>query len=416
MKCISFTFKNIKKFIVHHPVMFLFLIIVQIVCCIAVYITCGMANNMYYVEDTGKAAVKEEYLRAVQFGFEKVLTDEGYQYTLGISKDSDGNIEKFFSVYNPETGEDLIDEETGEYLKFYQYEHVGCIPMGEAREKIDELLDFLQKDLQTMVLMLYPNTVTDFKKSNIYEITSYISGNVVADDEAFENSSENIFTYPEEKGYDHYEIGDTITLNGIKYKYVGNGNIGYCMPYKALQDEFQLRGIYLALTERPDAQRIAEITGKINELFGDRLREEPITPEPYDPLEKQLSEMVYVISIVVMIIILLAISKFYNYILSDRKQTLTVLRLCGGTRSKVHLIYMLEIFLTMIITSAIGLIMFKFVFFDNIAKYYPSFLEFYTADVYVTVFVAYVILAMIIMAFTVIPATKSTVADMKRVK
>ena len=54
MKYLVLTFKNIKKFILFHPVMFIFLIFAQIVCCMAVFISCGMAYNMNYIE-TDKA-------------------------------------------------------------------------------------------------------------------------------------------------------------------------------------------------------------------------------------------------------------------------------------------------------------------------------------------------------------------------
>ena len=47
MKYIALTFKNIKKFIIHHPVMFTLFVMVQIICCVAAFITCGMANNIY---------------------------------------------------------------------------------------------------------------------------------------------------------------------------------------------------------------------------------------------------------------------------------------------------------------------------------------------------------------------------------
>ena len=47
MKYMALTFKNIKKFIIHHPVMFTLFVMVQIICCVAAFITCGMANNMY---------------------------------------------------------------------------------------------------------------------------------------------------------------------------------------------------------------------------------------------------------------------------------------------------------------------------------------------------------------------------------
>ena len=75
---------------------------------------------------------------------------------------------------------------------------------------------------------------------------------------------------------------------------------------------------------------------------------------------------------------------------------------------------MLEIFLTMIVTSAIGFVLFRFVFFKGIAELYPSFKDFYTDIVYIAVMAVYIVLAMIIMTFTVIPSTKASITDMKR--
>ena len=45
---------------------------------------------------------------------------------------------------------------------------------------------------------------------------------------------------------------------------------------------------------------------------------------------------------------------------------------------------------------------------------YPSFKELYSDNVYLIVLFAYIILAMLIMALTVIPSTKASIADMKR--
>ena len=115
-----------------------------------------------------------------------------------------------------------------------------------------------------------------------------------------------------------------------------------------------------------------------------------------------------------MIIILLAIAKFYSFVLSDRKKLLTILRLCGCSRIKVHLIYMLEIFLAMSVTSVSGLLLFRYCFFKGIAEMYPSFRELYSDNVYLIVLFAYMMLAMLIMAVTIIPSTKASITDMKR--
>ena len=76
--------------------------------------------------------------------------------------------------------------------------------------------------------------------------------------------------------------------------------------------------------------------------------------------------------------------------------------------------YMLEIFLMMAVTSVSGLMLFRYCFFKGIAEMYLSFKELYSDNVYLIVLFAYMILAMLIMALTVIPSTKASIADMKR--
>ena len=416
MKYISFTFKNIKNFIRHHSIMFIFLIVVQVICCVAVFITCGMANNMYYVEE------KLEQVESFSFGFE---TDAEIRYAHITIQHDDGSVEKYYTPIDPKTGSEIKDEKTGEPVRTYIMDHSYCVSIGESREKLDELIFFLENyDLHDIELMLYYNKTTDIREAPIQFMT-YIPnvGTFEKYDSIYLNSSEKIILAPlyhPETGtsiekYSFYKIWDVANLNGFEYKCVGDSGGFYFIPYNALDDEFVISNMNIYFNQKVTSEDIDEIVAMVNSLFGTNIQRSS-APEPYDPLEKQLSEMVYVISIVVMIIILLAIAKFYNYILSDRKDTLTILRLCGGTRSKVHIIYMLEIFITMIITSSIGFVVFKYLFFDGIAEQYPSFVEFYTPEIYITVFVAYIILAMIIMAFTVIPSTKATIVDMKRRK
>lgn len=390
MKSLSFVFKNIKTFLLHHPIMFFFLIVVQIICCIGVFIVCGMANNMYYVENTEDNT---------DFRFFVFSFGENKSYKLCHEFDSQTKaLSDRYYIYKGE--------------KTYSIDYSDCPSVAEMRPKIDELALFLQEDLQYIYLLMTTDTATHLDDlDSPYDISSSISGEDPYANKTFEDSDKNVFCYGGKSN--KYQPGDTIDINGIEYSYVGKTGTGYSLPYKVLQDRFRVRALHILLTEIPTEKRLNEINGELERLFGSQLRVSQM-PEPYDPLEQQLNQMVYVISLVVMVIILLAIAKFYGYVLTKRRQSLTVLRLCGSTRGQVHLIYMIEILLTMLVTSTIGFVLFRFVLFEPIASLYPSFEEFYTTDIYITILAAYIILALIIMAFTVIPSTKASIVDMKR--
>ena len=125
MKYMALTFKNIKKFIIHHPVMFILFILVQIICCVAAFITCGMANNMYYVNE------KMSFSSIYKINFEKNSDEiEGLQNNQYL--DEQGR------VYGLHYGK---SEDADPSERVYAIERQGVVPINEMREKIIYLLN-----------------------------------------------------------------------------------------------------------------------------------------------------------------------------------------------------------------------------------------------------------------------------------
>ncbi|MGN0538099.1 MAG: FtsX-like permease family protein [Acutalibacteraceae bacterium] len=395
MKSLSFVFKNIKTFFLHHTVMFFFLIIVQVICCISVFIVCGMANNMYYVEDTGNKATDDNiYFRGFSFYF-----DGSPEFGITHEYDSETGKEKTYYI---------VDNKLSEFL-----DYSACPTVAELRPSFDKLSSALGDDFAFANFHMAYNEKLYIKDIDKLPsaVTSIVPGNQpTALGEVFEHASGNIFSGDNKK----YQEGDILTLNNIQYSYVSTRVGGCAIPYNSLQDNnFRVFGVSIVLTELPTPKRRTEIQNIINDIFDMNIYLAEV-PDTYEPMERQISQMVYIISLVVMAIILFALAKFYSYVLSNRKNTLTVLRLCGGTKRQIHLIYMIEIFLTMIVTSALGFVVFKYLCYKPIAEMYPSFDVFFTPDVYITIIAAYIVLALIIMAITIIPATKASIIDMKR--
>ncbi len=406
MKFILLTFKNIKKFIIRHTALFIMLILVQIICCVAAFISCGMANNLYFVEE------KVEEPSEFTFSFE---TDEEVE-GMGVVKKYSDSGELIDTYYVPQ-GASLDDENS----KTYTMEHKYAVSMGEARPKLNEFVEYMkQYNITDVELLLYHNKITDLRTAPP-QFISYIpfdGANVSMDDIYFKTDEKIILAPVYDKNGDvdkgcFYKLGEKYNINGYEYKCVAPSNGFYIIPYNALDDNFVVACANIYVSEHFTKQQIDDAVDKFNSLFGTNIQDTS-TPDPYDPLEMQFNKMIYVIAIVIMIVIILAIAKFYNYILSERLGTLAILRLCGCNRVKTHIIYMLEIIITMIITSAAGALIFKYLVFDYIAYYYPSFIEFYKPHIFIIVLAAYTLLALIIMFFTIIPSTKASIVEMKK--
>lgn len=130
MKYLSLTFKNIRKFILLHPVMFFMFITVQVICCIAVYLTCGMAYNMFYTKE--KAS---EYMQYT-ISFEKNME---YMENLGMVIQDENGLSCWVPMKEHTDDEGKIyylpDESADPSQRIYEIEREGVAPIIVMKEK-----------------------------------------------------------------------------------------------------------------------------------------------------------------------------------------------------------------------------------------------------------------------------------------
>ena len=130
MKYLSLTFKNIRKFILLHPVMFFMFMAVQIICCVSVYLTCGMAYNMFYTKE--KAS---EYMQYT-VSFEKNMED---MENLGTAIHDENGLSCWVPMkkYTDDEGGIyyLPDESADPSQRIYEIEREGVAPIIVMKEK-----------------------------------------------------------------------------------------------------------------------------------------------------------------------------------------------------------------------------------------------------------------------------------------
>ncbi len=395
MVFLSLTLKNIKKFVTNHPLMFAFLIFAQIICIVEVYVSCGMAYNMNFTQQTMDNQV---------FGlnFDAVLS-----WKRDIIEDENGSFIR--CINTPCDDEGKSDD---------KLELKNAIPITEAKEQIEQLLsqtkNYKPKSLR---IELYESKVLDKEKLLATDYISYYPDLQVPEEYSiYQKSNEKIILAPYNKSNgEHSPLcnffpGEFYRLGGSDYKLVGSASYNY-IPYNALPDDFVVGFLKVEYEEKLTTADIDQINMVMGSIFGIHIKES-FTPDAYDPTAVQLSTMLFVISIAVMLIVLLAIAKFYSFILDTRHETLAIIRLCGCTRKKANIIYMAEILFTMIITTVAGTVLFRTVLFEPIANMYPAFKEFFIPSVYWYIAASYLFVTVLILTITVNIATRVSVKEM----
>lgn len=407
MRYLLLTFKNIGKFVRFHPVMFVLFLAVQIICCAAAFITCGMAYNMFYVSEKA-----DEYM-TYTLSFEQ--NAEELENMGEVSKDENGKPCWFPQTERTDANGEIYFVPDENAVPIYEIERKGVVPITEMKKKMPELLEYLGSyNVAKISLMVFPNKMmTPDSQSDDYFMTLYPDRKMKdkSIDDIYVFSSDRMIVFSDKRDTDL--LGTVRQMNGFDYKYTAVKKGIDFIPFIALDDDFVVYLMYVQFEDRLTKADLDKLEPIFRAVFGEYMRES-FPPEPYDPMEIQLNKMMYVISLAVMVIILLAIAKFYSYVLSERKEALAVLRLCGCTRLRAHIIYILEIFLTMAATSLAGFLMFRYVFFGGIAELYPSFSHFYNDTVYLLVLAVYMGLAIIIMTITIVPSTKANITEMKK--
>lgn len=395
MVFLSLTLKNIKKFVTNHPLMFLFLVLAQIICIVEVYVSCGMAYNMNFTQQTMDNQVFGLNFDAVSSWKRDIIEDENGNFIrcINIPRDDNGKSDEKLELKN-------------------------AIPIAEAKEQIEQLLsqtkEYKPKSLR---IELYENKILDKEKLLATDYRSYYPDLQVPEEYSiYQKSSEKVILAPCNKSNgEHSPLcnffpGESYRFGGSDYKLVGSAPYNY-IPYNALPDDFVVGFLKVEYEEKLTSADIDKINMVMGSVFGIHIKES-FTPDAYDPTAVQLSTMLFVISIAVMLIVLLAIAKFYSFILDTRHETLAIMRLCGCTRTKANMIYMAEILITMITTTVAGALLFRFVLFEPIADMYPAFNEFFISSVYWYIAASYLIVAVLILTITVNIATRVSVKEM----
>lgn len=404
MRLLSITFKNIKKFIQHKPFLFAFLVISQIVCVIVVFLVCGFVDNA-----NRESKVIQEGLNV--FNIDVTNAGNGLDgYTEGWSSD-------IGTTYTADSNGKTYTEEEAKTanLKYPDGYFSDVCYFKNFKSKMAEFVEILGDNYSGFTIFGRVNDSLIAQKFS----SGLTSDNADVSDEIknFQKSNESILRISKSDCKSEFGkepiIGDKVKLGNKEYtiSIIDESVAGINIPYNTISDDFIIYYIWVYTVEPCTPKESAEISEKIKELFQTEYFD---PPEPRVLDEVQNIQLAYGITAAVIIMIILNISRVYSYVLTYRKKPFAIMNICGASKRKIFLIYLVELMLTLIVTFGIALLIFHTLILQPISVSYPNFLISMTSQTYLIIFGIYFVVAVLIMSLTISRFISKSAVEMER--
>lgn len=403
MRLLSVTFKNIKKFIQHKPFLFAFLVISQIVCVIVVFLVCGFVDNA-----NRESKIIQEGLNV--FNVDVTNAGNGLDgYIEGWSSDAG-------TTYTDSNGKIYTEEEAkANNMKYPDGYFSDVCYFKNFKSKMAEFIEILGDNYSGFTIFGQVNDSLAAQKFSSGGSTD--NSDVSEEIKNFQKSNENILRISKSDCESEFGkepvIGDKVKLGNKEYTIsIIDENVAYInIPYNTIPDDFIISYIWVYTVEPCTPKESAEISEKIKELFQ---TENFDPPEPRVLDEIQNIQLAYGITAAVIIMIILNISRVYSYVLTYRKKPFAIMNICGASKRKIFLIYLVELMLTLIVTFGIALLIFHTLILQPIAVSYPNFLISMTSQTYLIIFGIYFVVAVLIMSLTISRFISKSAVEMER--
>ena len=403
MTGLSLVFKNIKKFIQHKPFLFAFLVISQIVCVIVVFLVCGFVDNA-----NRESKIIQEGLNV--FNVDVTNAGNGLDgYIEGWSSDAG-------TTYTDSNGKIYTEEEAkANNMKYPDGYFSDVCYFKNFKSKMAEFIEILGDNYSGFTIFGQVNDSLAAQKFSSGGSTD--NSDVSEEIKNFQKSNENILRISKSDCESEFGkepvIGDKVKLGNKEYTIsIIDENVAYInIPYNTIPDDFIISYIWVYTVEPCTPKESAEISEKIKELFQTEYFD---PPEPRVLDEVQNIQLAYGITAAVIIMIILNISRVYSYVLTYRKKPFAIMNICGASKRKIFLIYLVELMLTLIVTFGIALLIFHTLILQPIAVSYPNFLISMTLQTYLIIFGIYFVIAVLIMSLTISRFISKSAVEMER--
>lgn len=209
------------------------------------------------------------------------------------------------------------------------------------------------------------------------------------------------------------KVGDKTELSGIEYTVISVGDYvsGYCIPITALNPDLPAHSFRLDLSEVPEKAVADKIQKTINEIFP--ITTESHTPEIPDLVSVQFNRTMIITSAIVIAIVVLNLSYCYCYLFIQRKKMLSVYMMCGSSNSTAANLMIAEAVIISIVCYLISICLIK-PFISQFSEIYPAAEMLYSVKFFAVVGMVYIALTAVILKIMFSTLLKKSAVELKR--
>lgn len=353
IKKLSLIFRNISKLFKVQKIFLIFLVISQIIACLAIFFSVGAIHN-----------------------------------TRNEQKDIDVRTMYFEVSVEPTTLDDM-------------------------HKKAERILSVIPENLVSYASI---RGFTDKKYYNMSSINNWdysYYAELRSSDEAESEQIRNGEKVAEVKESSGLKVGDKTKLGGVEYTVISVGDYvaGYCIPVTALNPDLPAHVFRVDLGEVPEKTVAEEIQRAIDEVFP--VTDESHVPEIPDLVSVQFNRTMIITSAIVIAVVVINLSYCYCYLFMQRKKMLSVYMICGSSNSGASNLMIAESVIISAVCYLVSVCLVK-PFTVQISEIYPSAEMLYSVKFFAIVGLVYIALTAIILKIMFTTLLKKSAVELKR--
>lgn len=196
--------------------------------------------------------------------------------------------------------------------------------------------------------------------------------------------------------------GKTVQIQGNTYQVVGmyGLNLSPIVPFLSLRDDTEMVQIEMGFNFAISMSQYNDIKNVFVSNMGDLVHMPELTL--YDSDNTKLNTTVMYISILIAALAAINFAVLYHYILIQRKRKLTIFQLCGCTRSKVIIMYLLECQILSIPIMILAILCYHWMILPHLTGIFPYIGAFYSWQVYVELLLLDVLITTLILLLMIV--------------
>lgn len=385
---------NIKNFFINKKPIFILTIFSVICSCIMIHFSYGLFQN-YQLKKQYDLSDKREIALALQGSFEEI-------------PDEELNADQFYLRANETSDQYVTLELLKKYVSAFDDSFAENVKYIEVTAVVDELpfrMDFSIKNGRIIKSDEFEKEVED---NSMLESGRYFTG------EEYQNGERVAICWD----YHHWNTmsspvsnrlavdENTLRIQGKDYEIIAYGTIDNdrpTIPLTSLDDTTPFTGKMIFHFRKPVRQQQYDIVAeKTEEILGDRAVTELASLPDDDAI--YLYNTIIIVTIFITLVSAINFAILYRYILSSRKKSLMVYRICGMSFGRVVLLYLGECVALAVPAYLMGIFLFENIILKMVSGFYEYMNDSYGFYVYFVLFAIYFLLSVLILTLLIIHA------------